>query len=161
MMSQRMKILLSVSLALNVLLLGVSAGHVYQRWSSHPWHEVKKELSPEGRNIAGRVFQSAFRDIKPLGQDARKARAEIVKILSADEFDADAFDKATARMLDIRGDMKALKIQAMRDAASQLSVEDRRKMADRMAKMVGGGHKRRVKRDRKPKMITPDHKPQR
>ena len=148
-------------MALNVLLLGVSAGHVYQRWSSHPWHEVKKELSPEGRNIAGRVFQSAFRDIKPLGQDARKARAEIVKILSADEFDADAFDKATARMLDIRGDMKALKIQAMRDAASQLSVEDRRKMADRMAKMVGGGHKRRVKRDRKPKMITPDHKPQR
>jgi uncharacterized membrane protein len=133
---------------------------VYKHWSAQPWHEIKRELSPEGRNITGRAFQSAFRDIKPLGDKARKARGEIVKILSAEEFDGEAFDKAVARMLEVRGDMKALKIKALRDVASQLSVEDRRKMAERMADKVGGGYERRVDRHRRPRMITPEHKPE-
>ncbi len=156
----RMKAIITVSLILNVLLIGGFGGHVYKRWSSHPWHQVKKELSPETRSVIGRTFQSAFREIKPLGNDARKVRAELVKILSANEFDADAFDKAAEKMRGIRSEMSAIKIQATKDAASQLSVEERRKMADRMAKMVGGGHERRVKRHRKPHMIMPDHKPE-
>ena len=156
----RMKIFITVSVVLNVLVLGVIGGHIYKKWSHHPWHEVKKELSPETRSVIGRTFQSAFREIKPLGNNARKVRAELVKILSAKEFDADAFDKAAEKMRGIRGEMSAIKIQATKDAASQLSVEERRKMADRMAKMVGGGHERRVKRHRRPHMITPDHKPE-
>ncbi len=155
----RKNILLTGSLILNILFFGVIGGHVYKKWSSHPWHEVKKELSPETRNVIGRTFQSTFREIRPLGQDARKARAELVKVLSAETFDADAFDEAAQRLQNIGGEIKALKIQATKDVASQLSVEERRKMADRMAKMVGGGHERRVKRHRKPKMIKPEHKP--
>ncbi len=158
-MGKRIKILLISSLVLNVLVLGVVGGHVYKRWADHPWHQVKQELSPETRNVVGRTFQGAFREIRPLGNDARKARAELVKVLSAKEFDGDAFDKVAQRLVDVRGDMAALKIQATKDVASQLSVEERRKMADRMAKMVGGGHERRVKRHRRPEMIMPDKKP--
>lgn len=160
-MSKKFKIILTVSVLLNLVLIGVASGHVYKHWSSHPWHQVKKDLSPEARNIAGRTFQSAFREIRPLGDKARKARAEIVKILSAQEFDEAAFDKATAKMLSIRGDMKALKIQAMKDAAMKLSVEDRRKLANRMAKMVGGGHERKVHRKRNIRPMPPEHKPKR
>ena len=120
---------------------------------------MKKELSPETRSVIGRTYQSAFREIRPLGDDARKARAALVKILSADEFDPDAFDKAAASIQNIRGEMSAIKIQATKDAAMQLSVEERRKMADRMAKMAGGGHERKVKRHRRPDMIKPEHKP--
>lgn len=156
-MGKRIKLLLIGSLIFNVLALGIIGGHFYKRWSSHPWHEVKKDLSPETRNITGRVFQSTFREVRAFGNDARKARAELVKILSAKEFDADAFDRVTKKLVDARGEMVALKIKATRDLASQLSYEERKKMAKRMAKMVGGGHERRVKRKRKPKMINPQY----
>lgn len=157
----RMKTLLTLSVVLNVLLIGGFGGHIYKRWSSHPWHAVKQELSPETRNVIGRTFQSAFREIKPLGDEARKARADLVRILSADEFDEAAFDKAAEKISGVRSEMVAIKIQATKDAALQLSVEERRKMADRMAKMVGGGHERRVKRHRRPKAmgVRPDRKP--
>ena len=158
-MNKKFKIFLSISVLFNLLLAGTIAGHVYKHWSSHPWHNVKAELSPEGRNIAGRTFQSAFRDIRPLGDKARKARAELVKILSAEEFDEAGFDNATKRMLGIRGDMKARKIQAMKDVAMKLSVEDRRQMANRMAKMVGGGREHKVKRHRNIERIKPERKP--
>ena len=159
-MNKRTKTLLTVSLLLNILLIGVVGGHVYKKWADHPWHEVKKELSPESRNVVGRTFQSAFREIRPLGEEARKARASLVKILSAQEFDEDAFDEAADKLVKIRGDMTALKIQASKDVAKELSVEERKKMANRMAKMIGGGHERRVKRDRKPRMVKPGKKPE-
>ncbi|MCB9983526.1 MAG: periplasmic heavy metal sensor [Rhodospirillales bacterium] len=158
-MDKKVKIMLVGSVVLNLLLGGMVGGHVYKRWSAHPWHEVKEQLSPESRNLVGRTFQSAFRDIKPLGDKARKARADLVKILSADEFDEAAYDKAAAQMLEIGGEMKAHKVETIKTLASQMSVEDRRKMADRMAFMVGGGHERRVKRQRSPKMVEPEHKP--
>ena len=159
-MSKKIKIILSVSVFFNLLLVSIVAGHMFNHWSSHPWHEVKRELSPEARNIAGRAFQSTFRDIRPLGNKARKARGDLVKILTARKFDEAAFDKAAARLMGVRDEMKVMKVQAIKEIASQLSVEDRRKMAERMTRMVGGGYERRVKRHRKPKMIKPDHKPQ-
>ncbi|HOO82331.1 MAG TPA: periplasmic heavy metal sensor [Alphaproteobacteria bacterium] len=159
-MDKKIKIVLVGSVVLNLLLGGMVGGHVYKRWSAHPWHEVKEQLSPESRNLVGRTFQSAFREIKPLGDKARKARVDLVKILSADDFDEEAYDKAAAKMLEIGGEMKAHKVETIKTLAAQLSVEERRKMADRMAQMVGGGHERHVERHRRPKMVAPDKKPQ-
>ena len=61
-MSKRFKILLTGSLLVNVLLIGMVGGHFYKRWASHPWHQVKEELSPETRNHVGRVFQEMFQE---------------------------------------------------------------------------------------------------
>lgn len=159
-MKTRMKVLLTGSLLLNVMLIGVIGGQVYKRWAAHPWHEVKKEFSPETRNLVGRTFQGAFREIRPLGAKARKTRAEILKIFTAENFDEEAYDQATEEILETRGQMARLKIQATKDLAKQLSVEERQKMADRMARMVGGGFERKVRRDRKPRMVKPIKKPE-
>lgn len=158
-MSKRLKIILTVSILLNVVLIGVGAGHAYKHWSSHSWHKVKQEISPEARNVAGRTFQQAFRDIRPLGQEARKARGDLVKILSADEFDEEAFDKAVERLSSVKIKIQDAKVQATRNLAMQLSVEERRKMAERMAKMVGGGREHRVKRTRNIERVRPKRKP--
>lgn len=159
-MKRSTKIIFTGSLLLNLLLIGLVGGHVAKRWSDHSMAGIRAQLSPESRNVVGRTFQSTFREIRPLGQEARKARADMVKILSAKEFDQEAFDTAADKLKTLQGDIQDLKIDATREVASQLSVEDRRKMADRMAKMVGGGHERKVKRNRKPRMIKPEKKPQ-
>ena len=75
---KHMKGFLVVSVLVNILLIGMVGGHVYKKWSSHPWHEVKAQLSPESRNVVGRTFQSAVREGRPIADEARKARAESV-----------------------------------------------------------------------------------
>lgn len=158
-MTKKTKIILSTSLIFNVLLIGIIGGHVIDRYKKHPWHAMKEQLSPESRNLVGRTFQSGFREIKPIGDEARKIRAELVKILTAEEFNEDAYDKIAQKMLDISGKMDAHKIETVKTLAMQMSVEDRVIMADKMARMVGGGHEKRVKRHRKIMAIKPDHKP--
>ena len=91
------------------------------------------------RHFVGQTFQRTFREIKPLGDEARAARESLVGILSADEFDGDAYDLVVARLMDVRGEVQGLKIQATKDLAMSLPVVERQKMAARMAKMAGGG----------------------
>jgi Spy/CpxP family protein refolding chaperone len=146
-----------VSLLANVLLVGFIGGHAYKRWANHPWQSMKQDLEPETRNVVGRAFQSTFKDMKPLGDEARKQRAELLKILSAEEFDEAAFDKVAEELANTRDDMTALKIKATKDVAKVLSPEERVKMADRMVKMIGGGREHKVKRDRKPKAMDRPH----
>lgn len=158
-MSKRIKIILSASLVFNLLLLGIIGGHAVERYKKHPWHQIKEQLSPETRNFVGRTFQSAFREIKPIGDEARKVRAELVKILSADDFDEEAFDAQAEKMLEIGGKMDAHKIETVKTLASQMDAADRRLMANKMTRMIGGGHEKRVKRHRKIMAVKPPHKP--
>ena len=158
-MSKRVKIVFIVSLVINLLLLGIIGGHTFDRYKKHPWHQMKEQLSPETRNLVGRTFQSAFREIKPIGDEARKVRAELVKILSADDFDEASFDQQAEKMLEIGGKMDAHKIETVKTLALQMDAADRRVMADKMTKMIGGGHERRVKRHRRIMAVKPPHKP--
>ncbi|MCB1651774.1 MAG: periplasmic heavy metal sensor [Alphaproteobacteria bacterium] len=155
-MNTGVKVLLTVSLLLNVLLLGLACGHVYKKWHDHPWQKTRAELSPEARSLIGRTFQATFRDIRPLGDEARKARADMVKILSADEFDGTAFDEAAARLRAVGAQIKDKKIEATKQIASELSAEERRKMAERMTSMIGGGYEKRVYRHRNPEKMERD-----
>ena len=152
-MSKNIKILLSVSLLLNVLVIGAGAGMVYKKWSEHSWASARQDLEPETRNLVGRTFQSAFRDIRPLGNKARRARADMVKILSAKEFDAEKFDLVAQRLSKLSRQIRDKKIEATKAIALQLSAEERRKMAKRMTDMIGGGHEKRVHRKRRPERM--------
>lgn len=150
-MTIKFRVILVLSLLLNIFLFGAGAGFVYKHYSQKPWMKERGTLSPETRNIVGRTLQSTFRDIRPLGQDARTARAELIKVLSAEEFDAVAYDKAVERLRDIKGDIQDKKIAATKEIAQNLPFKERQKMADRMVGMVGGGHEKRVKRHRGPR----------
>lgn len=159
-MHKHIKIILAASAAFNILFLGVAGGHVYKRVTEHPVHMAKKELSPETRNLVGRTFQSAFREMRPLRDKARKARAQLVKVISADEFDSDAFDQAAEKFKGATDAMRDLKTETAKTVATQMTAEERRKMAERMTMAIGGGYERKVKRERRPRMIKPDRKPE-
>ncbi|MCC6597268.1 MAG: periplasmic heavy metal sensor [Alphaproteobacteria bacterium] len=153
-MRNSIRAIFTFSLILNMLLLGVLGGHAYRKWKHHPWQDVRQELSPTARNQAARIFQNAFRDIRSVGDEARKARAEMVVILSAETFDPEAFDAVAQKLATMRGEMTTLKIAATKEVASTLDVEDRRKMAERMTQVIGGGWEKRVHRDRTPRSLN-------
>lgn len=153
-MKRGIRIIFTASLLLNMLLLGVVGGHVYMQWQAHPWQDVREDLSPEARNKAARIFQSAFRKIREVGDGARKARAELVKTLSAETFDPKAFDRDAMKLAEARAEITTLKIEATKEVAEVLDAQERAKMARRMTDIIGGGWEKRVHRDRKPMGLT-------
>ena len=158
-MKKSTKIILSVSLVLNLLLVGVIGGAVYKKWTDRPWSEVKKSLEPETRSVVARTFQDKFREIRPLGREARKARGELVKVMTAEEFDPEAFDKAAAELTGLRDQMADIKLQATKEILQKLPKAEREKMAHRMAEKIGGGIEHKVRRNRHPRAMKPGHKP--
>ena len=149
-MTKCLKALFTASLILNVLLLGLVGGHFIQSLNDHPWWEDRQDLKPESQNHVAAVFQGAFREIREVGDEARKSRAEMVKILSAEKFDEKAFDQTARELAKSKEQMTEIKMKATKEAAKELSQEERTKMAERMTRMIGGGWERHVRRDRQP-----------
>ncbi len=149
-MSRTIKTFFMLSMLLNIALIGLIGGHIYKRWNKYhaPAQSTLEQFSPETRNLVGRTLQNSFKDMQPLGDEMRKKRASLLEILTADEFDEAAFDKVTQELDDIRVQMKDLKIETTKELAKTLPPEERKAFAKRMAKMVGGGFKQHVNRER-------------
>jgi uncharacterized membrane protein len=152
-MNRCAKILFTVSVVLNVVLIGVIGGHFYMRWQENSWQEVRAEIAPESRNLVARTLQKSFRDIRAVGDQARKTRAEILKILSAEKFDEKAYDAQAKKLMEQRVKITAIKVKSTKELAKKLSPEDRANMAQRMTDMLGGGREKQVSRDHKPKEL--------
>ena len=101
-MSKKIKILFTISVLLNVILIGLVAGHSVKRWSDHPMERAMKEMSPEGRHIVARKLQSAFRYGRDEMKKMRATKKELKNILMAEEFDAEAFEEAAEKMSKMR-----------------------------------------------------------
>lgn len=140
-MSKRMKVIFTISVLLNVILIGVIGGHALKRWSDNPLHQMQAEMSPEARHIVARTMQAAFRDGKGKMREARNVKKEIRAILAAEEFDADAFDAQAMKLHEIMSGMGQKRISITKDLAEQLSLEDRKVLAERFSRGFRGHDK--------------------
>lgn len=133
-MRKSTKILFTLSVILNVLLIGSHAGMVYTQWQEQEnFQKVRAELTPEGQNLVARSFRNTFRDIKPYIEKAGAARKELIDVLEDEEFDAAAFDAAVANMRAQQNGIMDAKIATMKDLAQELPAADRAKLADKFA----------------------------
>lgn len=142
-MSKKIRLLFTISVLLNVLLLGVSGGLVIKNSYHRPsWDKVKEGLSPETRNLMAREFQKAHRDMKPLGEEARKARKDVMNALSRKEFSESEFDTAMERLQKAQKNIMEKKIEATKALAAELPVGERKKLAEHFSLTFGGKHSR-------------------
>jgi uncharacterized membrane protein len=149
--------LLIVSLALNLLLIGliVGASVLRHRWSgpvamgAAPLGYLRT-LPKERRNELWEAGRPRLATMRPLWQQAREARREADRLFTAETFDAQRFIAAQQRVLEIELDARKAATQLMAEAGSRLSVAERQEMIrwrDR--------HGRRG-RDRGPREDRPD-----
>jgi uncharacterized membrane protein len=140
-MSRKQKSLFTFSVMLNILLLGMIAAFYFCSpsfmWKHGPAPSVAG-LSPEAKSMMRESFNSAGDEMRSKFREARETREELVKILSAETFDAKAYDKAAAHMSEIKQDIAANKARVARELAAKLPAEDRRKMANNL---VNGGER--------------------
>ncbi len=146
-MSRRMKMIFTISVLFNILLLGVAGGIAYQHCKDPYMETMQEAMSPEGRNIVARTMQQAFREGRDDMESARDAKKEIRAIISAEEFDEVAFDDAAKNLGGIMRGMGEKRIAVTKELAMQLSQEDRVVLAIKFSKGFHGGHYK-IKREK-------------
>jgi uncharacterized membrane protein len=108
MSSPRLKLILAISLLVNVFILGGLAGGAYRLWSgpdraatvsAQPLRGVRlaaMELSAARQEEFRLALRDARRGAAPLVEQSRAGRREIGRLFAAQTFDAGATDRAMA-----------------------------------------------------------------
>ena len=135
-----------VSLALNVVTLGVIAGHVFTReMRGAPPHKMMHAVIgslPEAQQEKARTeYKKAMDANRASFKEEAAARKRYFDVLRAKEFDEDALEEAGAKLHALRGAMVARMQDATKAIVKDLSYEDRVRMANALERMLERGAK--------------------
>ena len=134
-MSKTGKLAFVASLVLNLLLLGVILGQV-PRASTPPSgrdqrrEEALKKLPEPLQTRLREKFAEVRASGDPYRQQMDQARAETLRLLSAEPFDAAAYDAQLQKMEALRVEIVKSMGQRIRQQAKDLTPEERRALAE-------------------------------
>ena len=98
-----------------------------------------RQISDEGRTVFREVFGPARDDMRASRQKRREAYDALVKVASAEPFEAAAVEQAIAEFNAHNSALRSLQQKGLVEALGRLSVEDRKKLLTRRA--GGKGHR--------------------
>ena len=133
-MSRKLKIIFTLSVLLNVLLLGVVAGSCYKRnYAPHdgPPHARESgdaKLSPRVA-MAMKESRKQERDLFDQMKDARK---DIMNVLEAPEFDEAAFIAASEKISKAQQALVDVRTKTTLDLAKNSTFEERKELVSHM-----------------------------
>jgi uncharacterized membrane protein len=125
-----MKVLLVTSLVLNVLLAGALIGnvshHMGRRFALMHERALVVELPPEKQKL----FHEAMSSMRMEGRDLRKqigeTRERAIAVLTAPEFDEEAYQAEVDKLRVLRGLMMQRVANTTKELAKQFDPEERR-----------------------------------
>jgi len=139
--SRAWKIVLVVSLVLNVFLLGAIAGGAY-RWyaareaaaplsaQQRALRFAAQTLSPERQKAFADSLKNGRRDGREFAREAREGRREVLRLLAAPQLDRAALDAALARTRAADSELRAKVEGNVADFAATLSPQERIEFAE-------------------------------
>lgn len=151
-MMSKMKVSLSLSLILNVLLLGVIAGDAARRYQDRPWNEFKEQLAPETRALMKKTFEEKRQRIRQNRQITSEMKVDLEKILTAEEFDPAAFETSAKAFLDFNRKISDDKLKTINAMAQELPLEERKKVSKKFISILAGERQSRGSRKFGPEM---------
>lgn len=125
-MSKRMKLVFTVSVLLNIVLVAVGAGMLYRYAQGIP---IPGTMSPDARNFVARTYQNGREEVKPLITEVKARRKKVETILQSDDFNRKAYDAAVDDLLETQGKIARHRADTMGRALNELSPEDRKKFS--------------------------------
>ncbi len=133
-MGRKLQLIVFLSLALNLLLIGLIIGYSYKGCSRDRHHDrahkgILERVSPEQR----KVFKEALSYIRHQSKQNRSAirqeRKNSIEILTAPQFNAEAYRKSMDQLHQLQGNMKGQLTEAVIQLASTLNQKDREALA--------------------------------
>jgi len=92
---------------------------------------VEVDATPEQREKLTTVAQSAARDLAPMVGKMKRARQQAIDLMGAEKMDRAAIESLRAAQIALMDSTSKRLTQALADAADVLTVEQRRKLAER------------------------------
>ena len=141
--------LLIVSLAINLLVVGVVAGAGFARPFGGPGSAalgfglVRYGMAQggEARDETRQVLARERPRIDPIRRELRAARLDVAATLEADPFDRSAFKAAQVRVIELERRLGTEALDALSDIAGRLTAEQRREFV-RQHRRFRGHHGR-------------------
>jgi Spy/CpxP family protein refolding chaperone len=144
-MKKTIKIIFTLSLLLNIALIGVVLGGMYKRYK---WHQPPVELSEKSQKILKDNFQQTRMEMRESFDKIRADGRELQHIITAETFDREAYDEAVSKILKKKDDLAHAKADSMGDVLSRLSVEERQKISKRLVRGLAQAGKHFKDKDR-------------
>jgi periplasmic protein CpxP/Spy len=92
---------------------------------------VEVDATPEQKEKLTTIAQGAARDLAPLRDKVKHARQQALDLISSEKVDRAAFENLRAEQMALMDASTKRLTQALADAADVLTVEQRRKLAER------------------------------
>lgn len=127
--------LLFVSLAANLLIVGLVAGSLWRFRHGGPHHHgwippnligYSMSLERERSKALREATHSMRHALKPLRREIHAARGEVTAAISAEPFDQARFDAAQARLVDLESRARQQALALYAEIAKTLTPEERR-----------------------------------
>ncbi|HBR69462.1 MAG TPA: hypothetical protein DEA55_08820 [Rhodospirillaceae bacterium] len=126
----RFRTALTVSVALNLFMIGMLGAIMVQGPASHDARSVVDGMDPETQHLMARAFQKGHHDMGAKISKIQDSKKAIKNILSAKEFDADAYDRALERLYEAQEAVRTHRADVIREMAEQLPQEERMVLAE-------------------------------
>ncbi len=139
-MSKRLKAVFTVSLLLNVLLMGALVGQGVHHYKKSDWHRDVEELSPESRQILKDAFAQRKDRIVKVKQEVLDYMRQFEEIGQADPFDEAAYNAFVLRFADFQKGVAERRLELYAEVAPKLTLEEREKFTKMISRKVIGGH---------------------
>ncbi len=132
-MSRRLKIIFTLSVLLNVLLIGVVAGSCYKRMDG-PRHFAYGS-DPQFNHKMAKAMMEARKGQESFFKDMKDAKKELVEVLAAPDFSEEAFLAASAKVEQAQQALFKARNDATLKMAQEMTPEERQQMAKHMQAM--------------------------
>ena len=134
-MSRNIKILLLLSIIINVLLVGVVIGHFSTKYMAKKhfkghFPKVGKVLPPEKQEMLTDAMMKHHKESGKTKRKIHKVREEIVKILAAPEFNEQLYDEKVEELHNLHGEMAKGLSEVTKKLAVKFTPEERRVLAE-------------------------------
>lgn len=132
-MSRRLKIIFTLSVLLNVLLIGVVAGACYKRMDGPPRFGDSRD--PQFNHKMAKAMMDARKGQEALFKDMKDAKKELVNVLAAPDFSEEAFLAASAKVEQAQEALSKARNEATLKMAKEMTLAERQQMAKHMQAM--------------------------
>ena len=140
-MSRKIKIIFTLSILLNIVLIGVIGGgmlRMYKHFGQGDFHKEIQSLPEDVQEKIDMAYKTSRQEMRNLFMEARQAKQSVRDSLNAESFDPQAYKDASEALNQVRYRMLQVQARKTGSIASELNAEERRRFA---GYLMRGGRK--------------------